>query len=138
MMYTQVSIILLGSLFFMVQIHGGRLPLPDNDDSALDIIKSIDADNLLKLIQKLKRVRRQSDDEQQQFRDQMLEAHNEYRGRHCVSPLTLDDELNNGAQQYAEYLVQIDSLQHSQEEGLGENLYTYSSSDEISSDNSSK
>ena len=40
-----------------------------------------------------------ADDEVQQFREQMLQAHNKYRVRHCAPPLTLDDELNNAAQQ---------------------------------------
>lgn len=142
-MYTQVSIVLLGSLFFIVQIQGGRLPSLLNDISAfasnksvLNAVETIESKNVLDLIQKLTRTRRQSNDEQQQFRDRMLEAHNEYRARHCVSLLALDDELNNGAQQYAEHLVEIDSLQHSQANDLGENLYTYFSSNEISSDNS--
>ena len=141
-MYQQVSIILLSIFFFTTTTHGGRIPFnkpygsgPASDGSALDVIQSIDSQNILNLIEKLKRDRRNSIDEQQQFREQMLEAHNQYRAQHCAPPLTLDDALNDGAQQYAEYLVEIDSLVHSGADGLGENLYMSGSSDAISGDN---
>ena len=60
---------------------------------------------------------------QRQFQDLMLEAHNQYRAQHCVSPLQLDDDLNESAQDYAEYLSQIDQMVHSGTNGLGENLF---------------
>ena len=69
--------------------------------------------------------------DQQRFRQEMLQAHNQYRARHCVPPLTLDTNLNNGAQQYAEYLIRINGFQHSGAAGLGENLAAKYSSGRI-------
>jgi uncharacterized protein YkwD len=50
---------------------------------------------------------------QHQFQDLMLKAHNQCRACHCVSPLQLDDDINQSAQDYAEYLAQIDQMVHS-------------------------
>ena len=58
----------------------------------------------------------------------MWQAHNQYRARHCAPSMTLDDELNQSAQAYAEKLVQLGQLIHSGRNGVGENLYaTWSS-----------
>ena len=60
---------------------------------------------------------------QRLFQNYMLEAHNEYRARHCASALVLDDVINRSAQDYANYLARIDSMVHSNTNGLGENLF---------------
>ncbi len=79
----------------------------------------------------LKRNKRDFNDQQRQFQQEMLQAHNQYRSHHCVSPLQLDDNLSSSAQQYAEHLVDIDTLQHSGTPGVGENLYMIGSSGPI-------
>lgn len=60
---------------------------------------------------------------QRKFQKQVLDAHNEYRARHCVSPLELDDELNLSAEKYAQYLADKHKFGHSGSNALGENLY---------------
>jgi uncharacterized protein YkwD len=66
---------------------------------------------------------------QRKFQKQMLNAHNRYRTRHCVSSLQLDDSISQSAQNYAQYLANINQMVHSYTEGLGENLYWKWSSD---------
>lgn len=55
-----------------------------------------------------------------------------YRTKHCTPELTLDPELNEIAQKYAEQLAASGSFEHSDnklnEESLGENLYWQSGS----------
>ena len=60
---------------------------------------------------------------QNQFQKQMLDAHNQYRTRHCVSSLRLDDSISRSAQNYAQHLADINQMVHSGTNGLGENLY---------------
>jgi len=72
---------------------------------------------------------------QRTFHQQMLDAHNKYRKRHCVGPLQLDDNLSRSAQNYAERLVSIGYLVHSHINGVGENLYWSWSSSGISNIN---
>ena len=61
------------------------------------------------------------------FAQDALQVHNKYRTKHHSPPLKLNSELTRIAQQYANYLAQTDSFQHSNNEykgeSLGENLY---------------
>ena len=61
------------------------------------------------------------------FREIALKTHNEYRAKHGSPPLTINEEINEIAQRYAEHLASIDIMQHSDNklngEELGENLY---------------
>ncbi|CAF1664183.1 unnamed protein product, partial [Didymodactylos carnosus] len=66
------------------------------------------------------------------FAEKTLAAHNQFRSKHCASPLVLDDELNNIAQKYAEHLAQTGSFEHSHTKGLGENLWEKSGTTELS------
>ena len=141
-MHTQVLIVLVDILFCATTMQGRRLSHQERHESKYDadrhfarMIQPLYIQKGQHVYRKLEQNRRDSDDEQRQFQEQMLEAHNQYRAQHCAPPLTLDDELNDGAQQYAEYLVEIDSLVHSGADGLGENLYMSGSSDAISGDN---
>ncbi|CAF1382972.1 unnamed protein product [Didymodactylos carnosus] len=65
------------------------------------------------------------------FRQQALDAHNQYRRKHCVPVMTLDSNLNNKAQQYAQYLAQNNVFQHSNHQGMGENLWMISTTGEL-------
>ncbi|RUS71315.1 hypothetical protein EGW08_020923 [Elysia chlorotica] len=61
------------------------------------------------------------------FRQQGLQKHNELRARHGCPPLTLSDDLNAYAQNWAERLAREDNMYHSDVtlasgEKLGENL----------------
>ncbi|KAG7314644.1 hypothetical protein KOW79_021947 [Hemibagrus wyckioides] len=61
------------------------------------------------------------------FAAEFLQAHNEYRSKHGAPPLTLDPNLNQSAQAWAQNLLSIKTLKHSNTK-VGENLYyTYSS-----------
>ncbi|KAM9324102.1 uncharacterized protein PAF06_000100 [Gastrophryne carolinensis] len=62
-----------------------------------------------------------------QFEQDFLSAHNKYRKLHNSPPLTLNQELCKSAQEWANHLLSIRALQHSDTE-LGENLYYKSSS----------
>ncbi|XP_053473575.1 Golgi-associated plant pathogenesis-related protein 1-like [Ictalurus furcatus] len=54
--------------------------------------------------------------------EEFLQAHNEYRGQHGAPPLTLNPNLNHSAQAWAENLLSIRTLKHSNTTH-GENLY---------------
>jgi len=57
-----------------------------------------------------------------QFAQELLDAQNVYRANHGSPPLVLNDELNEGAQKWAEHLAQIRTLQHTSDKSVGENL----------------
>jgi uncharacterized protein YkwD len=65
--------------------------------------------------------------EQKLMIDEILNAHNQYRAEVGVPPLTWSDTLANHAQEWANYLVSLGDLQHSQNTGEGENLWMGSS-----------
>ena len=62
------------------------------------------------------------------FQQQALDQHNYYRQLHCTGLMTLNTSLNTIAQNYAQYLAANNIFNHSATPGLGENLYTSSSS----------
>lgn len=113
-----LSILFLGLLCFFAARPCASLPF--NAFNELNVESA--NDNAVKTEETLERMVRDLASDQQQFRQEMLTAHNEYRARHCVPALTLDSNITAGAQQYAQYLVSIDRLQHSGASGLGENL----------------
>jgi len=51
-----------------------------------------------------------------------LAKHNAYRAKHGSPPMTLDNDMSNAAQEYAEKLVKIGALVHS-DSSDGENLW---------------
>jgi len=53
---------------------------------------------------------------------QALKAHNFYRKKHGVSPLTLSDDLCEVAQSWADKIAKDEKMQHSQN-GFGENIH---------------
>merc|ERR1712004_948133 len=57
------------------------------------------------------------------FRQDSLTAHNAYRAKHGVPALKLNDELNDVAQEWADYLMAVDSFEHRHPNKYGENLY---------------
>lgn len=61
------------------------------------------------------------------IRQKELERHNELRSKHKVCPLTLNNELNEKAQKFAEKLLSMNKNVSSQDkfhgENLGENVY---------------
>ncbi|CAH0392347.1 unnamed protein product [Bemisia tabaci] len=63
-----------------------------------------------------------------QFADEVLAAHNHYRAAHGVPPLTLDEDLNALAQDWAVHLTQLGHMEHRDSE-YGENVYYFWSSD---------
>ncbi|KAG8447382.1 hypothetical protein GDO86_014740, partial [Hymenochirus boettgeri] len=63
-----------------------------------------------------------------QFEQDFLSAHNTYRRKHGASPLQLNRDLCQSAQEWANHLLSIRTLKHSRGD-TGENLYyKYSSS----------
>jgi uncharacterized protein YkwD len=61
-----------------------------------------------------------------------LKLHNTLRARHGVPALILDDDISRKAQVYADYLATSGQFKHSSDRnGLGENLFTSSSSAEL-------
>jgi len=72
-----------------------------------------------------------SEDKQQfsKFQQDALKAHNNYRNRHGAANLTLDNQLCKRAAEYADYLANTDTFEHSGDADYGENLYWSWSSD---------
>lgn len=98
------------------------------DDDLLDSIDRRDAANLYDLLKRATGFT----NEQVQFQRELLQSHNNYRKRHCVPALQLDDELSRSAQAYAEKLARTNTFQHSGASGVGENLWSSWSSKPIS------
>ncbi|CAF4167454.1 unnamed protein product, partial [Adineta steineri] len=69
------------------------------------------------------------------YRQQELDQHNFLPKKHRVPPLTLNSELNDIAQKYAEKLAATEILQHSGSEfhgdPMGENIYRIGSSSHL-------
>ncbi|XP_044188093.1 uncharacterized protein glipr2, partial [Thunnus albacares] len=61
------------------------------------------------------------------FKQEFLETHNTYRAKHGAQPLTYNSELNAAAQKWADHLLQMGSLGHSNTKD-GENVYNMWSS----------
>ena len=59
----------------------------------------------------------------EKIRDDILENHNYHRKRHQVDILVRNEEIENMAQKYSEYLASISNLKHSGNNNYGENLY---------------
>ena len=61
-----------------------------------------------------------------------LEAHNKKRSLHQnTAPLAWDQNLAEASQKWANYLAQIDTLQHDKLNGIGENVYAFGTSGSI-------
>lgn len=58
----------------------------------------------------------------QDFVNQMLASHNDYRTNHNAQNLVLDTAISQTAQTYAEFLAANNLFEHSGVAGLGENL----------------
>lgn len=63
------------------------------------------------------------DENEENFQEQALQSHNEYRANHGVPPLKLDKKLCSYAQAWANKLAKEDSFEHRTNQDLGENLY---------------
>lgn len=71
------------------------------------------------------------------FAKQALDAHNKYRAKHRVSPLTWSDEIAKEAQAWAEKLARAGKLQHASQaerKGYGENIAMFSGRFETAAD----
>lgn len=62
----------------------------------------------------------------QQFTDEVIRCHNDYRQKHGVQPLRHSPELSTQAQRWAEVLAQTNTFKHSSAsirgDSLGENI----------------
>ena len=71
------------------------------------------------------------------FAKQALDAHNKYRAKHKVSPLTWSDEIAKETQAWAEKLARARKLQHAtqkERKGYGENIAMFSGRFETAAD----
>lgn len=59
------------------------------------------------------------------FQQEFLATHNAYRAKHNTPPMTLNSELTAAAQKWADHLLAIGALQHSETQD-GENVYSMS------------
>ena len=64
------------------------------------------------------------------FKQEFLTTHNAHRQKHQSPPLSLSGDLNASAQRWADHLLSIGSMQHSNTDD-GENIYFASSSARI-------
>lgn len=63
------------------------------------------------------------------FQKECLKAHNEFRHKHGVPPLTLNKEICKISQTWADNLAKRKTLEHSNNNDYGENIFCVSSSD---------
>lgn len=64
-----------------------------------------------------------------EFQKECLKAHNEFRKKHGVPPLTLNKDLSKLSQEWANILIAKDTLEHRPNNEYGENIYCISSTD---------
>lgn len=64
------------------------------------------------------------------FKREFLEAHNSYRKLHGAPPLALSSELNATAQKWADRLLALGLMNHSDTKD-GENIYTVLKSEQL-------
>lgn len=69
-----------------------------------------------------------SDETSQDFLSSMLASINQYRAKHGVPPVQLDQELVSYAKSRAEHIADKETLVHDGTQGYGENLYSQGSS----------
>ncbi|KAH8378041.1 hypothetical protein KR093_008655, partial [Drosophila rubida] len=58
-----------------------------------------------------------------QFAQEVLNAHNVYRGRHSAPPLVLSTQLSEVATQWANHLLVKNRMEHRPNSDYGENIY---------------
>ena len=59
----------------------------------------------------------------EKIRADILDNHNYHRKRHQVDILVRNEDIENMAQKYSEYLASISNMKHSENKNYGENLY---------------
>uniref|UniRef100_A0A673BRL9 Im:7150988 n=1 Tax=Sphaeramia orbicularis TaxID=375764 RepID=A0A673BRL9_9TELE len=59
------------------------------------------------------------------FKKEFLDTHNAYRAKHSTPPVKYNEELNAAAQKWADHMLQISTLQHSDTKD-GENVFSMS------------
>ncbi|XP_060867483.1 putative uncharacterized protein DDB_G0282499 [Metopolophium dirhodum] len=64
-----------------------------------------------------------SEDEVNEIRNQVLQKSNLYREKYELEPFTLDDQLNNCAQDWANQMVKLQIFDHRKNNVYGENLF---------------
>ncbi|XP_060837458.1 uncharacterized protein LOC132919695 [Rhopalosiphum padi] len=64
-----------------------------------------------------------SEDEADEIRNKVLQQSNLYRKKYNLVPFTLDDQLTNCAQDWANYIAKQGTFQHRDNNAYGENLY---------------
>ncbi|XP_054466062.1 Golgi-associated plant pathogenesis-related protein 1-like [Anoplopoma fimbria] len=64
------------------------------------------------------------------FQKEFLETHNAYRAKHKTPEMTLSSELTASAQKWADQLLELDNMKHSDTKD-GENIYYKSSSAQL-------
>lgn len=67
-----------------------------------------------------------------EFQKECLKAHNEYRAKHGVPPLVLNQVMCKMSQTWADTLSKKKTLEHSKNSDYGENIYCVSSTGDIS------
>ncbi|XP_018023983.1 uncharacterized protein LOC108679773 isoform X2 [Hyalella azteca] len=65
-----------------------------------------------------------SDDEEEDFAEAVLKAHNKYRLKHGVAPLTISKKLNKVAEDWAKTIAKKDRMEHRPNNDYGENIYS--------------
>uniref|UniRef100_A0A672YVF4 Im:7150988 n=1 Tax=Sphaeramia orbicularis TaxID=375764 RepID=A0A672YVF4_9TELE len=64
------------------------------------------------------------------FKKEFLDTHNAYRAKHSTPPVKYNEELNAAAQKWADHMLQINTLQHSDTKD-GENVFSSWSSETL-------
>ncbi|KAK6997414.1 putative CRISP, partial [Halocaridina rubra] len=71
----------------------------------------------------------ESSSDEEDFAKDCLKAHNEYRKKHGVQLLKLNEDMCKYAQEWAKTIAKKNTLQHRQPNKYGENIYWYGSND---------
>ncbi|XP_063858828.1 uncharacterized protein LOC135099976 isoform X3 [Scylla paramamosain] len=71
----------------------------------------------------------ESSSDEEDFAEDCLKAHNDYRKKHGAQPLKLSKKLSKVAKEWCETIARKDVLQHRPNNQYGENLYCYYSPD---------
>lgn len=71
----------------------------------------------------------ESSSDEEDFAEDCLKAHNDYRKKHGAQPLKLSKKLSKVAKEWCETIAKKDVLQHRPNNQYGENLYCYYSPD---------
>ncbi|MBN3323916.1 GAPR1 protein, partial [Atractosteus spatula] len=108
--------------YLLVQIRNGAPVVQRGRTTPIAARAHLPDSCLLQTNMVFRKTKGMADDKLSSFDKEFLDTHNDYRKKHGAPPLTLSRELSKTAQAWADHLLSIKTLQHSETEN-GENVY---------------